>query len=136
MKRLVIALNTLVVAFGLTVPAFAADKNDQDAYEKRVKDVNAMAERPGMMKTTLQRISTETGVPVEKVQNQHKRHPKVGPGGLLVANVLADETKKGPESFLQEREPGKKWLQIDKENNVSVDKLNERLDRLEKALKG
>jgi len=135
MKKLLLTLSTFAVAFGLIVPVFAAD-NDHDAYEKRVKQINALGNKPGMEKVALQRVSSETGVPIEKVQNQFKRHPEVGAAGLLLANVMADETKKAPESFLQQRDKGKKWLAIAKENNVSVDKLNERLDRFEKALKG
>ncbi|MFL5048441.1 MAG: hypothetical protein ACJ8EA_26715, partial [Xanthobacteraceae bacterium] len=134
MNKLLLALTTLVVAFGLTAPVFAAD--DEDTYEKKVKQVNALGEKPGRMKVCLQRISTETGVPVEKVQTQAKRHPEAGAAGLFLANLMADETKKEPEQFLKARENGKKWLTIAKNNKVSVDKLNERLDRFEKAIKG
>ena len=112
----------------------AADKEDMDEYEKRLNRINTAAEKPGMMNVALQRIATETGVPLENVRAQHKRHPEVGPAGLLIANVLANETKKAPSEFLKERAEGKRWLAMARENKVSVDKLNDRLERFEKAL--
>jgi hypothetical protein len=52
----------------------------------------------------------------------------------MVAGVLADDTKKPFQSFLHDRDNGKSWAAIARENNVSVDKLTSRLDRLEKAI--
>jgi hypothetical protein len=127
---------TLLMALGLVFPSLAADKQDLDHFESRVQQLNSLAEKPGMMKVAIQTISNETGVPVEKVRNQHKRHSDMGIAGLMIANVLADDTKKAPEHFLSERESGKKWVTIARENKVSVDKLNERLDRFARALKG
>ena len=127
---------TMLLALGFVFPAIAADKEDLDHLENRVKQLNAVGAKPEMTDIALQRISTETGVPVETVRKQHGRHPKLGVAGLMIANVLSNETKKTPEQFLAEREKNKKWLQIAKENNVTVDKLNERLDRLAKAIKG
>lgn len=135
MKRLLTAFSAAAVMLSLSLaPAFAADDEDVERYENKVKRVNNIADKPGMMKVALQRISTETGVPLEKVQSQHQKHPEVGAAGLLIANVLANETKKAPAHFLQQREGGKRWLGIARDANVSVDKLNERLDRFERAL--
>jgi hypothetical protein len=126
-----------ILALGLVFPAFAADKEDLDHLENRVKQLNALGAKPAMQDVAFQRISTETGVPVEAVRKQHDRHPNIGIAGLMIANVLANETKKNPESFLTQRDSGKKnWRQLARENNVSVEKLNERLDRLHKAIKG
>lgn len=130
---------TMLLALGLIFPALAADKPDKgdtDQLEARVKQLNAVGNKPDMQDIAFQRISTETGVPVESVRKQHQRHANVGVGGLMIANVLANETKKTPEQFLAAHEKGKGWLTIAQQNNVSVDKLNERLDRLQKALKG
>jgi len=121
------------MALGFVFPAMAADKQDLD---NRVKQLNSVGSKPDMQDVAFQRISTETGVPVETVRKQHQRHPNVGVAGLMIANVLANETKKAPEQFLGEHEKGKKWVPIAKENNVTVDKLNERLDRLAKAING
>ena len=125
-----------ILALGLVFPAFAADKEDLDHLENRVKQLNALGAKPAMQDVAFQRISTETGVPLETVRKQHGRHPNIGVAGVMIANVLANETKKNPEWFLTQKVDGKKWLQLAKEHNVSVDKLNERLDRLHKAIKG
>jgi hypothetical protein len=127
---------TLLMALGLVFPSLAADKQELDHFENRVQQLNSLAEKPGKIDVALKGISNETGVPLEKVQNQNKRHPQMGIAGLMIANVLADDTKKAPEQFLSERESGKKWVTIARENKVSVDKLNERLDRLARVLKG
>lgn len=130
-------LTTAVLfAFGLMAPLIAADNDDVEHFENRAKQLNNQAEKPGMLQVALQRISTETGVPLENVRAQHKRHPDIGVAGLMIANVLANETKKAPEQFLSQRAEGKKWLVMAKQNKVSVDKLNERLDRLARAIKG
>jgi hypothetical protein len=125
-----------ILALGLVFPALAADKEDLDHLENRVKQLNALGAKPATQDIALQRISTETGVPLETVRKQHGRHPAIGIAGLMIANVLANETKKNPGTFLTQRDNGKKWRQIAKENNVSVEKLNERLDRLHNAIKG
>jgi predicted site-specific integrase-resolvase len=88
---------TMLMALGLVLPTIAADKQD---LENRVKQLNSVGAKPEMQDIAFQRISTETGVPVETVRKQHQRHT------------------------------------IAQQNNVSVDKLNERLDRLAKAISG
>ena len=132
--KIIIAMT--ILALGLVFPTLGADKEDLDHLENRVKQLNALAAKPEMKDIAFQRISTETGVPLETVRKQHSRHPEIGIAGVMIANVLANETKKKPDSFLTQRDNGKNWRQLAKENNVSVDKLNERLDRLHKAIKG
>jgi hypothetical protein len=134
MKALLTA--ALFVALGMAFPLIAADKDDLEHLENRVKQLNSLAEKPGMTGVALKTISNETGVPLEKVRNQHKRHPDIGLGGLMVANVLANDTTKGPEHFLSQRDEGKKWLAMAREHKVPVDRLNMRLDRLARAIKG
>ena len=131
-------LRTLVVLAFLAafVPVGMAANEDVENYEKRVKELNSLGEKPGMKKVALQRISTETGVPLEQVQNQHQKNPEVGIAGLMIANVLAADTRKGPGEFLKERATGKRWLTMARENKVPVERLNSRLDRLERAIKG
>jgi hypothetical protein len=130
-KLFIIGLTTLLFGFG---PVLAADDKDVDEFESRISKLNAKAEKPDMMNVALQRIATETGVPIENVRNQHKRHPQTGAGGLMVANVLANETKKAPSEFLTAHANGKKWLTIVSNNKVPVDKLNDRLERLDRAM--
>ncbi len=85
---------------------------------------------PQALNTALHQISTQTGVPLDQIQAQRQKYPQMGTSGLVFANVLAAETKKSPESFLQERQSGKAWQAIAQENNVPFDRLNTRLDRV------
>lgn len=128
-------VSAVLWALGLCLVG-AADKKAGDEFDKRVNEVNAVASQPANMNLVLQRISTETGVPVERLKQQHQKHPDVGLGGVFVANLMADETKKSPENFVAQKASGKKWVTIAKEHNVSLDKINDRLERLEKAIKG
>lgn len=121
-----------MVGFGL----MAADDDDVEHFEKRTAQLNSIGGKPATVDMALQRISTETGVPIESVRAQHKRHPDIGVAGLMLANVLANDTKKAPEYFLTQRANGKKWLAMARANKVPVERLNERLDRLSQAIKG
>ena len=77
-------------------------------------------------------VSDITGVPQDQVQTLANSHPKAGAGGVLIASVLADETKKPPESFLQTHDSGKSWETIASDNKVSLDKLDLRLNHVQK----
>ena len=134
MKKMIGALSVFALLLGIVTPALAGD--DEDQYEQKVKHINSLADKPGKMKVALQRISTETGVPVDRVENQHKKNPDMGAAGIMLANVMSADTKKAPGYFVEQRKAGKKWLTLAKENNIPVDRLNERLERLEKAIKG
>ena|SRR5689334_23121215 len=136
MKTLIASAMLWALGLCLIGPVAAADKQDLNQFDKRVNDINAVAGKPGKTDMVIQRISTETGMPADRLKQQHDKHPDIGLGGVFVANVLADETKKGPETFLSQKAAGKKWVDIAKANNVPVEKLNERLSRLENAIKG
>ncbi len=138
MKKLFIAVITLSVMLGLaTGPARAAQQTSKtpQGFGTHAQQINSAAEsNPAVMKEALHQISVETGVSQQKVQAQHQRNPQVGPAGLLVANELAAETKKAPETFIQEHLSGKTWEAIAKENNVSPDKITAKMDQLWKAI--
>jgi hypothetical protein len=123
----------LLFSTGLN-PALAADKGSKSNLQSKMEEVNSVTS--GKTDIALQRVATETGVPIERVRAMHKNHPKVQPAGILVACVLADETKKTPGSFMEEHDAGKTWPAIAEENNVSLDKLSARVERLQQALNG
>jgi hypothetical protein len=127
-----IAIAALVAAAGVGT-SLAQDKDNRDELANKVEAVNNAAKKPGMMSVALQRISTQTGVPLEQVQALHKKHPDVRAGGLLVACVLAAETKKSADQFMNRRDD-KGWAAIARENNVSIDKLTLRLDNVAREL--
>jgi hypothetical protein len=110
------------------------DKAELDQLGQRAAEVNQSAKKSGMMQVALQRVATETGVPLTEVEAMHKHYPDAGPAGVLLACVLADETKKTPEHFLAKRKGGEGWAAMARANKVSIEKLNERMARLERAV--
>ncbi|MBC8096054.1 MAG: hypothetical protein H7Y43_09595 [Akkermansiaceae bacterium] len=134
MRKLLMSLLTVSLFLGGSGSSMlAADQSARALLDDRAREVNRSAKEQGMP-LTLKRISTETGVPLEQVQSMHKRHSDIGPAGLLIACVLANDTKKEPEVFMKRRASGKTWTSIAKENKVSLEKLNARLDRLDTAI--
>ena len=133
MKKSLVSLLMAGAMLGAGVNSvFAAENPGRDALEDRVQEVNRSGRSEGM-DVTLKRISTETGVPLDQVKAMHKRYP-VGPGGLMIACVLANETKKEPEQFLKQHANGKSWVALARANDVGIDKLSSRLDRLNTAI--
>jgi hypothetical protein len=112
----------------------AEQKESQNELEKRTRDINQAARKGDRTETALHAISVETGVPLERIREMHKKHSDAGVGGILNACVLADETKKDPEGFFKKHLEGKDWPAIARDNNVSTDKLIIRLDHLDRAL--
>ena len=47
---------------------------------------------------------------------------------------MTDETKQPPEKFIQSHENGKGWGAIARSNHVPVEKINDRLDHVERAV--
>jgi hypothetical protein len=132
MKRLLFNL-TLITSLVLG-PGLLSVKAENKELEAQVHDVNQAANKSGKMSMALDRISTETGIPRDQVQSLHKRYDDVGPGGLMVVGVIADETKKSPQDLLEKHKNGKSWTALARDNNVPVERLNERLDRFQRAL--
>jgi hypothetical protein len=81
-------------------------------------------------------ISKETGVPVATIQKQHREHEAMGTSGLLMANLIATQTKKPAGNFLRQREAGKSWIEIAAEHKVSLDSADASLNRVETAMRG
>ena len=134
MKKWLGVVMALSVLIGLGQAADTSANKSTPHFNQRVQQINKQTEDPKVMQVALQHIATETGVPLDQVRAQHKSHPKYGGAALLLANVLAAETKKSPESFLKERSSGKEWVEIAQENKIPTDKLNVRLDRIERAI--
>jgi hypothetical protein len=129
---------------GLVFVAGLSSARAEDAHkaavrslEDRITEINESTKKPEQMKTAMQKISTETGVPLERVHNMHKSHENAGAGGLMIACVLAKQTndKKSAVEFLDKHATGKSWEEIAKDNHVSLDTLTSQLDTLQADLK-
>jgi len=135
MKKYIIGVIIGVLSLGLGLGTLQAqNKVTKDQLETQAHRINKEVDKANAMKLALQRISTETGVPIDRVQAMHKDHPDIGPAGVLIANVLADNTKKPPEDFMKKHASGKGWAALARDNNVPLDKLQTRLDHLEAAV--
>jgi hypothetical protein len=112
---------------------FAADaKVEKEVLDERAKNINETAKKPGMAEVALRSVSNETGVPREQVEGMYKNHKN--PAGILIACVLADETKRQPKDFLEHHVAGKSWTSMANEHHVPMEKINGKLANLEKDL--
>ena len=138
MRKLMYSLLVATVSLGLTAGIARAQNrgSQRDELESRAQTVNALADKRGGMKEAVHDVSVETGVPMEKVQKMHDEHPNAGAAGIMIACVIADNAKGAPESYLSRHVNGKGWGAIARDNNVPLDKINARLDKLERDLQG
>jgi len=138
MRRLMYSLMVATVSLGLTAglargQGRGAQKDELDA---RAQTVNALADKHGGMKEAVHSVSVETGVPMDQLQRMRDKHPDAGAAGIMIACVLADNAKGAPESYLNRHVNGKGWAAIARDSNVPLDKINARLDKLQRDLEG
>lgn len=137
MKKLIfnVALvSALILGAARSQAEDKAAKQEKDQLDARIHEVNDTVKHIDNMKTVVDRVSTETGIPRNEVQSMRSKYPDVGPAGLLVAGVLADETKKPARDFLDKHNGGKNWAALARENNVSLTTLSDRLNRFEQSI--
>ena len=136
MRRLMQSLLVATMSLGLTAGIAHAQSRaaQKDELDTRAQNVNALADKRGGMKDAIHAVSVETGVPIEKVQRMHDQHPDAGAAGIMIACTIADNAKGSPEAYLSRHVNGKGWAAIARENNVPLDKINVRLDKLERDL--
>ena len=73
---------------------------------------------------------------MEQLQKMRDQHPDAGAAGLMIACVIADNAKGSPEGYLNRHVNGKGWASIARDNNVPLEKINQRLDKLQRDLEG
>lgn len=136
MKKMMYTLLVATVSFGLTAGLARGQERAKDELENRAQTVNQLANSRGGTRDALHDVSVETGVPQDRVQRMHDQHPNVGPAGILIACVLADNTKESADRFIEMHSNGRGWAAIARENNVPLDKIDVKLDNLEHELNG
>lgn len=138
MRKLMYSLMVATLSLGLTAGlTYGQDRGSQrDELESRAHDVNNLADRHGGMREAVHSVSVETGVPQEQLQRMRDQHPDAGAAGLMIACVIADNAKGSPERYLDRHVNGKGWAAIARDNNVPLEKINERLDKLQRDLEG
>jgi hypothetical protein len=133
MKTLTSSLMVASLATTLAGTVFGAETTTtRQTFENHIRSLNTATVNNHAEKTTLHGVSVETGVPEDQVLQIHKNNPKTGPAGIFVACIIADHTKKDPETYVKQSAAGKAWAVIAQENNVPLDQIDERLARIEK----
>jgi hypothetical protein len=134
MKRIITGILCSGLLLGVGLQTSRADvKDDSERLKEPVQRVNDDAKR-GNVDEVLHGISVETGVPREAVQSLHKRYPDEKVANVMIACVIADQTKGPPEDFLKRHHDGKSWPEVARENRVPVGMIAERLDRLDRHM--
>jgi hypothetical protein len=136
MRKIMYSLLVASVSLGLSA-GFARGQGraaEKDELDTRAITVNKLADQRGGMREAIHDVSVETGVPLEKVQRMQDNHPDAGAAGIMIACTIADNAKGNPESYLSRHVNGKGWGAIARENNVPLDKINDRLAKLERDL--
>jgi hypothetical protein len=136
MKTFTCTALVAILSLGFFARSARADDRAKDELENRAQTVNSLADRRGGTKDALHDVSVETGVPIDRIQKMHDQHPDAGAAGVMIACVLADNTKGSPDRFLSQHADGKGWAAIAHENNVPLDRINGKLDNLEHELNG
>jgi hypothetical protein len=145
MRKLMYSLLVATVSLGLTAELASGQERRQDRgtraeqkdeLESRAHTVNALADKRGGMKEAMHDVSVETGVPAEQIDHMRDQHPDAGAAGIMIACVIADNAKGSPETYLTRHVNGKGWGAIAADSNVPLDKINARLDKLQRYLEG
>jgi hypothetical protein len=135
MRKWMNSLLIATVSLGLTAGlARGQERNAKDELDSRAHTVDALADKHGGMKEAIRDVSVETGVPMAQIQRMHDQHPDAGAAGIMIACTIADNAKGAPEAYLSRHVNGKGWAAIARDNNVPLDKINVRLDKLERDL--
>jgi hypothetical protein len=110
-----------------------AEKIDID---KRIDAVNRLDNKPAAMQAGLAAVSKETAVPVQKIQAEHKEHPRVGLAGLFVAHDLAVHAHKPVDHFIKAHQAGTTWTALATANGLDLTEIDGKLARIEQAMQG
>jgi hypothetical protein len=136
-KQILTTLSIIGVALALnTAPAQTKAKSSVNQLRELETQVNQATQGSNQWHTAMHTISVQTGVPQDQVRALKQNHPNAQPAGILVACVLADETKKPAEQFLKQHLAGQNWPDIARNNNVPLEKLTVRLQTIRQALTG
>jgi hypothetical protein len=127
----------VAVLFGLSPSLGLAEdreKAEHDELVKRARVINDQGKKHGEKDFTIRVIANETGFPVTDVENMTRKYPKSSLADVMLACVFSDLTKGAPETYLKKHAEVNNWAKMAREEKIPLDKLNDRLDRLEKRV--
>lgn len=128
---------TVLAVFGTALAlnaAAATASTPENRLHQLQTEINAATKTTPQWETAMHTISVQTGVPRDQLRAMRQKHPTVEPSAVLIACVLADETKKPPEQFLERAIATQDWIPIARNNKVPLEKINARLERIQQAL--
>jgi hypothetical protein len=129
MKKIAISILAAGVVLSWGTGAWAAESKN---FEQKADELNATAKSGEKFNAAIHAISVETGVPEDRLMEMHRQHPQAGPAAILNASILADETRQPPEKFLKNHQEGIRWEDIAHKNKVPIEKLDSRLNRVQR----
>jgi hypothetical protein len=121
------------MALALNTAALAASAPETQLHQLQTQ-INAATKTTPQWETAMHTISVQTGVSREQLRAMRQKHPTVEPSAVLIACVLADETKKAPDQFLERAIATQDWIPIARNNKVPLEKINARLEQIQQAL--
>lgn len=146
MKKFTLIITAVALIAG--VSANAADNNKKEKRGERrseqaakkdidehIRDINKLDNKESSRLAGLRAVSHETGVPVPRLEEQLKNHPKAGIAGLLVANEIGNKTKKEPSDVFKAHGNGKSWAELAREHSADVGAMENKLAHVEAALR-
>jgi hypothetical protein len=119
------------LAFNTGVPAASAPETRLHQLQKQVNETTQTTQQ---WEVAMHTISVQTGVSRKQLRAMRQKHPTVEPSAVLISCVLADETKKAPEQFLERAIATQDWIPIARNHKVPLEKINERLERIQQAI--
>lgn len=151
MKSATILFSVIALAAALNVSA-ADDRKERRAVreradrkesagevkgdmEQRIRDINRLDNKPAVRDAGLRSVSKELGIPVPTLEAQLKSNPGVGIAGLLIANSVAQESKKDVDTIIKAHGGDRSWADVARNNNVTLSSLETRLQHVETAMK-
>lgn len=103
--------------------------------DRRVNELNRLDNQGVALRSGLAAVSKETAVPLPTLEETHKQHPNAGVGALLIAQEIAVRTQKSVGDILRLHSDGKSWSEIAKDHNQDLTSLEQKLERVEKAMR-
>jgi hypothetical protein len=133
-KQLFTACTVIGMALVFNQAAAQSASAPENQLHQLQNQINEGTKTTQQWETAMHTISVQTGVPRDQLRTFRQNYPTVEPSAVLISCVLADETKKAPEGFLKQHIAGQTWVQIARTNKVPLNKIDERLQRIQQAL--
>lgn len=103
--------------------------------ERRIQSINQLDKNQAALMAGMAAVSKETAVPLTTIETEHKDHPQMGLGGLFMAHQLSVTTHKPVDQLIKQRQSGRGWAELARANNQDLADLDQKLTRIEDAMR-